>query len=105
MKLLVTGAGGMLGQTLSPYLAKRGHDVAAFAKDELDITDADLVQRVVAEQRPDLILHCAAYTQVDQAETDQEMAFAINERGTENVAAATSKLKIPMPLVSTYYVI
>ncbi len=104
MKLLVTGAGGMLGQTLSPYLARRGHDVAAFGKEELDVTDGDLVQRVVAEQRPDLIVHCAAYTQVDQAETEQETAFAINERGTENVAIAASKLNIPMLFVSTDYV-
>ncbi len=104
MKLLVTGAGGMLGQTLSPYLAKRGHDVAAFGKEDLDITDGDLVERVVVEQRPDLIVHCAAYTQVDLAETEEEAAFAINEHGTENVARAAGMLNIPMLYVSTDYV-
>ena len=104
MKLLVTGAGGMLGQTLSPYLAKRGHDVAAFGKEELDITDGNLVNQVVEEQCPDLIVHCAAYTQVDLAETEEEAAFAINERGTENVARAAGKLNIPVLYVSTDYV-
>lgn len=104
MKLLVTGAGGMLGQTLSPYLAKRGHDVAAFGKEELDITDGNLVNQVVEEHCPDLIVHCAAYTQVDLAETEQETAFAINERGTENVARAAGKLNIPVLYVSTDYV-
>lgn len=104
MKLLVTGAGGMLGQTISPYLAKRGHDVAAFGKEDLDVTDAAMVKRVIEEVQPELIVHCAAYTQVDQAETEQEQAFAINERGTENVAVAAGKLNIPMLFVSTDYV-
>ncbi len=85
-------------------LAKRGHDVAAYGKEDLDITDCDLVNQVVEEQRPDLIVHCAAYTQVDQAETEKEVAFAINERGTENVAIAAGKLNIPMLFVSTDYV-
>ncbi|CAN5300630.1 dTDP-4-dehydrorhamnose reductase [soil metagenome] len=104
MNLLVTGAGGMLGQTLCPYLAKRGHSVAAFGKEEFDITDQPAVQRIIEEQRPDLIVHCAAYTLVDQAETDVDLAFAINERGTENVAIAAGKLGIPMLFVSTDYV-
>lgn len=86
-------------------LAKRGHDVAAFGKEELDITDGDLVPASSSRAAPRAnCALCCLQDQVDQAETEQETAFAINERGTENVAVAASKLNIPMLFVNTDYV-
>ncbi len=104
MKLLVTGGGGMLEQTLSPRLRQRGHDVVALSKGELDVTNFEQVDKVMSSVRPDLVIHCAAYTQVDLAESEQEKAFLVNYTGSENVAITAGKLQIPMLYVSTDYV-
>lgn len=104
LKLLVTGGGGMLESTLTPLLRERGHIVTALSKADLDITDFDKVTATVAELAPDLVLHCAAYTQVDNAETEQDEAYLVNYTGTENVAHACGKNNIAMLYVSTDYV-
>jgi dTDP-4-dehydrorhamnose reductase len=105
MKILVTGAGGMLGQTLVPCLEKRGHDVTAFVKANLDVTDFKQVQSTLASvPKLDLVIHCAAYTKVDQAESEPELANLVNGQGTENVAMACKQLGLPMLYVSTDYV-
>ncbi len=104
MKLLVTGAGGMLGQALVPCLRARGHEVKALPKEELDVTNFQQVQQVLASEKPELILHCGAYTKVDQAESEPALAFHINGYGTENLAVACNALNIPMLYVSSDYV-
>ena len=104
MKLLVTGAGGMLGQALVPCLKARGHEVTALPKEELDVTNFPQVQKVLAKAKPELILHCGAYTKVDQAESEPALAFHINGYGTENLAVACNALNIPMLYVSSDYV-
>ena len=106
MNLLITGAGGMLGKALAPCLSARGHKVAAFPKEELDITNFAQVEDRLKQTAPDLVLHCAAYTKVDQAESEGErdLAFLINGYGTENVAVAACNQNIPMLYVSTDYV-
>jgi len=86
MRLLVTGATGMLGRDIASAASAAGHELTALSRSELDITDAAAVQAAVAEGRPDAVLNCAAWTDVDGAETEAEQAFAVNGPGAGNVA-------------------
>ncbi|HEY9778098.1 MAG TPA: dTDP-4-dehydrorhamnose reductase [Planktothrix sp.] len=104
MKLMVTGAGGMLGQALVPCLESRGHKVASLPKEQLDVTNYQQVVDSVKDQKPDLILHCAAFTKVDQAESEPALAYHINGYGTENLAVACNAINIPMLYISSDYV-
>lgn len=104
MRLLVTGANGMLGQDLCPEFEKAGYDVIKTDKDELDITDYSAVEEFFDRYKPELVIHCAAYTNVDKAEEDVDMATLINVNGTENIAKASSKINAVMVYISTDYV-
>jgi dTDP-4-dehydrorhamnose reductase len=88
MRLLVTGAAGMLGRDVVAAAESAGHDVVALARRDLDITDADAVRAAVRDHRPDAVLNCAAWTEVDGAEADEESATRINGAGAGNVADA-----------------
>ncbi len=103
-RLLVTGAGGMLGKALVACLESRDHKVAAMPKEKLDVTNYEQVQAVLKEQNPSLVLHCAAYTKVDQAESEPALAFLINGYGTENLAVVCNQMDIPMLYISSDYV-
>lgn len=103
-KLLVTGAGGMLGKALVACLESRDHKVIAMPKEKLDVTNYEQVQEVLKDQKPSLVLHCAAYTKVDQAESEPALAFLINGYGTENLAVVCNQLDIPMLYISSDYV-
>lgn len=104
MKILVTGANGMLGQDLCPILEDVGAFVIETDVDTLDITKGDAVEQALTDIHPDMAIHCAAYTNVDKAEEDFETAKLINVTGTENVAKACGKLEIPIVYISTDYV-
>jgi dTDP-4-dehydrorhamnose reductase len=104
MKILVTGAKGMLGQDLCPALEDAGYSVAETGRDELDITDFGAVEKILNAEKPDIVVHCAAYTNVDGAETDLATATAINVTGSENVAKACAKNDAAMVYISTDYV-
>lgn len=104
MKILLTGAGGMLGKVLSPCLEDRGHVVKGLPREELDVTNYQQVNDILAYAKPDLVIHAAAYTRVDQAESEPDLAYLINGYGTENIALACAKLDTPMLYVSTDYV-
>jgi dTDP-4-dehydrorhamnose reductase len=104
MRLLVTGAGGMLGRAVVEAAQRLGHDVRAATRAELDVTDAAAVQRAIAEQRPQAVVNCAAYTDVDGAESDRETAAAINGAGAGHVAAAAAEVGARIVHVSTDYV-
>src|SRR5579885_1705352 len=103
-RLLVTGAGGMLGQALTACLESRGHQVVAMPREKLDVTNYEQVINKVNEFTPDMVLHCAAYTKVDQAESEPDLAFFINGYGTENLAVACNHLNIPLLYISSDYV-
>jgi dTDP-4-dehydrorhamnose reductase len=102
MKILVTGAKGMLGTDLSARLA-REHEVIGWDIKELDITDTCGVSAICALQ-PELIAHCAAYTNVDGCEQDPERAYKINTLGTWNVARAAQQCAAALIYVSTDFV-
>lgn len=104
MKVLVTGANGMLGQDLCPILEDVGAFVIETDVDTLDITNGVVVKNVLTDVRPDLVIHCAAYTNVDKAEEDFETAYKINALGTENLAKSCNELDIPIVYISTDYV-
>ncbi len=104
MKILVTGANGMLGQDLCPILEDVGAFVIETDVDTLDITNSEIVQQALTDIKPDLVIHCAAYTNVDKAEEDLETATKINVTGTENLAKTCGNLDIPLVYISTDYV-
>lgn len=104
MKILVTGANGMLGQDLCPILEDVGAFVIETDVDTLDITNAEQVKQVLTDVRPDIVIHCAAYTNVYKAEEDLKTAELINVNGTENIAEACGKLGITLVYISTDYV-
>jgi dTDP-4-dehydrorhamnose reductase len=105
MKVLITGAGGMLGQAVSPCLESRGIETIDLPKEELDITNFSRVKEVLGGVKSlDLVIHCAAYTKVDQAESEPGLAYLINGYGTENLAVACNALNVPLMYVSTDYV-
>jgi dTDP-4-dehydrorhamnose reductase len=103
-RVLITGAGGMLARDLAPVFEAAGHRVAALSRSVLDITDERAVQLAFAELQPDLVLHAAAYTQVDRAEAEPHIAEAINRFGSAIVADAASRHRAPVVYLSTDYV-
>ena len=104
MKVLVTGAKGMLGQDLCPILEDYSFEVIETDCDTLDITNELMIKKVFEETQPDYVVHCAAYTNVDKAEEDIETATKINVTGTEYITKACAKLDIPILYISTDYV-
>ena len=100
----MTGAGGLLAHALMRELRRRGVPTTAMERGELDVTRAADVRRAVAAVRPTTVLHCAAYTAVDRAESDESTAFAVNEAGTANVARAAAAVGALVVYPSTDYV-
>lgn len=103
MRILITGAKGMLGGDLVPLLAAR-HDVRACTHDDCDITDQVAVSRVFAEFSPHLIVNCAAMADVDGCEREAVRAMAVNARGAGNVARAAESVGARIFHISTDYV-
>ena len=124
MKVFVTGVAGQLGHDVMNELAKRGYEgigtdiapeysgvadgtaVVSMPYVQLDITDADAVDKIICELKPDVVVHCAAWTAVDLAEDEdkREKVHAINAGGTANIANACKKTGSKMVYISTDYV-
>ena len=104
MRILVTGAGGLLGREVVRQLGERGHESIACDRRALDITDASCARDVVLRSAPTAVLHCAAFTNVDAAESSPDDAFRVNIDGTENVARAAAEAGARFMYVSTDYV-
>lgn len=104
MKILIAGARGQVGSELVEEATKRGHKVYGFASKELDISVLEQVQQSVEKIKPDVIINAAAYTAVDKAETERELAYAVNSLGSENLAKTAQQYDIPLLHISTDYV-
>ncbi|MGH2885682.1 MAG: dTDP-4-dehydrorhamnose reductase, partial [Solirubrobacteraceae bacterium] len=105
MRLAITGAAGMLGQDLLAAAQAAGHEVLAFPRADLDITDTAAVSGVLADARPDVVINSAAWTNVDGAETDEAAARAVNGTGAGNVARAAAACGAWTLHVSSDYVL
>lgn len=103
-KVLITGANGMLGQDLSPIFEDEGFEVIETDVHNLDVTNEQNVEEVFSAEKPNIVIHCAAYTNVDKAEEDIETARLINAVGTKNIAEACKKFDAVMVYISTDYV-
>ncbi|MCL4305296.1 dTDP-4-dehydrorhamnose reductase [bacterium] len=103
-RILITGQLGMLGSELSLACEDQGDEVTGFSLPEVDITDRERVLRLAGEADPEFIFHCAAFTNVDQCETDPEQAMRVNAIGTQNMALAAESLGVPLLYVSTDYI-
>lgn len=101
-RIVITGAGGLVGRVLTDQARLRGREVVALTSARCDITDATSVERVVAAD--DVVINCAAYTDVDGAETDEHRAHAVNTQGAENVAQACARAGADLIHLSTDYV-
>jgi len=104
MKILVAGAAGMLGRDLMQAAGNAGHEVVGYGHNELDVTDAAGVAAKVAAEKPDVVVNCAAWTDVDGAEESEEAATEVNGRGAGNVAAAAATVGAAVVYVSSDYV-
>ncbi|MEW4372615.1 dTDP-4-dehydrorhamnose reductase [Paenibacillus kandeliae] len=104
MKVLVTGASGQLGVDTVTVLERKGHTVLGCDRNQLDITNLEQCQQVVSEFVPDVIIHCAAYTAVDAAETDIDGAYLVNATGSRNIAVAAEAVQAKVIYISTDYV-
>jgi dTDP-4-dehydrorhamnose reductase len=102
-KIVVTGAGGQLGRELTEWNIDNIH-IIGLTRKELDITSAKQCQAVMEHHKPDVVIHCAAYTAVDKAEAEPDVAFLVNEQGTRNVAEAAAAVGAKMCYISTDYV-
>ena len=101
---LVTGAGGMLGRDLTGLLCDRGETVTGLDRADLDVADMAAVTGAVAAYRPEVVVNCAAWIGVDEAEAHEEQALAVNGSGAANLAAACAAGRARLVQVSTDYV-
>lgn len=104
MKILVTGVKGQLGHDMVNELERRGMEALGVDIEEMDITDASSVERVIKDASPDAVIHCAAYTAVDAAEENEELCRRVNRDGPQNIANVCKELDIKMVYISTDYV-
>lgn len=103
MKILVDGCNGMLGSDLMQVL-KDSHQVIGTDRGEFDITDLQATMAFISNVKPDVVIHCAAYTNVDGCETEEELAYSVNALGPRNVAVACNEINAAMVYISTDYV-
>ncbi len=104
MKVLVTGFAGQLGYDVAAELISRKIRCIAADKADFDLTNADSVNGFIGAYRPDVIIHCAAYTAVDKAEEDSALCYKVNIDGTENLCKAAAEMQAKFVYVSTDYV-
>lgn len=105
MRVLVTGREGQVVRSLVERGSRAGHEVRALGRPQLDLTrGTDAIVRAIEAEQPDVLVSAAAYTAVDKAENERELAFAINENGAAAVARAARLLDVPLVHLSTDYV-
>ena len=104
MKILITGANGMVARALMKHCESINDSVAAFAREQLDISNRAQTLETIVREMPDAVINCAAYTNVDGAERDEELCYAANADGVENLALAAKEIDAAFVTISTDYV-
>lgn len=104
MKILITGAGGLVGRALAAHCRDSGEQTVPLDRAALDITDEQKVNAIFDRERPDVVINCAAWTNVDACELDAERAHRVNARGPELLALASRHLRALFITISTDYV-
>ena len=104
MKILVTGSKGQLGHELLVQGNKLGYEISSTDHSNLDITDKTQVKQRLEKSQPSFVVNAAAYTNVDKAETEQHLAFAVNRDGPANLAEICAMFKVPLIHISTDFV-
>lgn len=104
MKFLITGASGQLGREWIDFLNRNEISHQGFSSGELDITVREDIERKFHEIQPDIVINCAAYTEVDGAETNSDKAFFVNEKGVQNLTETCKKANVKLVHYSTDYV-
>jgi dTDP-4-dehydrorhamnose reductase len=113
MKILVTGASGLLGHKVVQLAIEKGHEVYALYNEhtislgapiKLDLTDSERLRKAICELKPDAIIHTAAYTDVDGCEVNRELAWKVNAEATKHIAKASASIGSHLTYVSTDYV-
>src|ERR687890_673404 len=104
MRVLITGAAGMVGRALAEHCRARGDEVFAFDRAGLDVTDERAARETFSRLRPDAAVNCAAWTDVDGCELDPQRAFLVNSQGVEALATAARLSAASFVTVSTDYV-
>lgn len=113
MKLLITGASGLLGHKIAQLALKKGHEVYSIYKDhpinlgtpiKLDLTNQSETSKVIAQLKPEAIIHTAAYTNVDGCEINKHLAWKVNAEATKHIAIASTNINAHLTYVSTDYV-
>lgn len=104
MKILITGARGLVGRALTEHCQSCGDEVFTYDHGSLDIADAQAVETIVSDRRPDAVINCAAWTDVDGCESNPAKAESVNALGPENLARATRKAGALLITISTDYV-
>jgi len=104
MKFLITGARGQLAREFIAYFQEKGYGFAAFSKEELDVFDFEKVYQTIKEIKPDIIINCSAYNQVDLAEKEKHLVYKVNTIGVYNLAISAREIKAKLVHYSTDYV-
>jgi dTDP-4-dehydrorhamnose reductase len=104
LRVLIAGAQGLVGSTLATHCKLLGDEVLAHSRQSLDITERELVTKTIIEAQPDIVINCAAWTDVDGCESDAERAFQANALGPENLARACQMIDASFVTISTDYV-
>jgi dTDP-4-dehydrorhamnose reductase/dTDP-4-dehydrorhamnose 3,5-epimerase len=104
LKFMVTGVNGQLGHDVVLKLKELNFDVIAPGRDEFDLTNREQIQKYIFKEKPDVIIHCAAYTAVDKAEDEKDICSSINLEGTRFIAETAKQINAKLVYVSTDYV-
>jgi dTDP-4-dehydrorhamnose reductase len=104
MKVLITGASGLVGRALVEHCRANDDEVLAYDHESLDIADPRAVEKVIGERRPDAVINCAAWTNVDACERDPKQTELVNSLGPENLARASRSVNAVFVTISTDYV-
>jgi dTDP-4-dehydrorhamnose reductase len=105
LRVLVTGADGMVGRAVVGHCLARGDDVLAHNRYTLDITDKAAVSAAFSNDSPDIVINCAAWTDVDGCESDPQRAFAVNSHAVETLAANSRRVEAVFVTISTDYIL